>query len=56
MLPVGGKVRLLLEHLFPPVVYVRRQYRVHSPIGTAFAYLRRIVLGVPKWFAGRSPM
>lgn len=55
-LPLRGKVRLVFEHLFPPVAYISERYRVTGPIPIAFAYLRRIVLGVPKWLADRRQL
>lgn len=53
-LPVGARIRLLAEHLFPPAEYIRARYRVTSPLSLAFSYARRIATGLPKWFAWRG--
>jgi hypothetical protein len=53
-LPVRARIRLLAEHLFPPAEYIRARYRVTSRLSVAFAYARRIVTGLPRWFALRG--
>jgi hypothetical protein len=55
-LSLRGKVRLLFEHLFPPVAYISERYQVTGPTSIAFAYLRRIVLGIPQWLADRRQL
>jgi hypothetical protein len=49
-LPASGKLRLLLEHLFPPAMYIRERYQVTSRTAIAVAYARRIAIGLPRWF------
>jgi putative nucleotidyltransferase-like protein len=44
------KVRLIREHLFPPVAYMRRAYGSVNPILLPFTYVHRIATGVGKWF------
>jgi len=53
-LPPRGRLRLLREHLFPPVSYIREKYGTRSHAGIGWSYMRRILAGVPKWFA-RAP-
>jgi hypothetical protein len=53
-LPVRKRARLIAEHLFPPATYIRDRYHVASPLPMAFCYVRRIALGLPRWFAARN--
>lgn len=46
------KLRLIREHLFPPVAYMRRAYNFTSPLFLPFAYVDRVVTGIGKWFRG----
>jgi hypothetical protein len=50
-LPVRAGTRLIAEHLFPPAEYMKKKYGVRSLRSILFAYARRIVAGLPKWFA-----
>ena len=53
-LPPRKRARLIAEHLFPPANYIRQRYHAHSPLSMAFGYVRRIALGLPRWFAARN--
>lgn len=44
-----AKLRLIEQHLFPPVAYMRRAYAVSNPSLLPFAYVHRIVSGVRNW-------
>jgi len=46
-----NRVRLIAEHLFPPPEYIRRKYGLTSRRSLLVFYARRIVSGVPRWFA-----
>lgn len=50
-LDVRAGVRLIAEHLFPPAEYMEKRYGVRSRLLRPFFYARRIVAGIPKWFA-----
>jgi hypothetical protein len=43
------RVRMLREHLFPPVAYIRQAYNVSNPAIVPFAYAYRIANGVGNW-------
>ena len=45
------RVRLVAEHLFPPPEYIRSKYGLTSRRSLLLFYARRIVTGVPRWFA-----
>jgi hypothetical protein len=45
------RLRLLREHLFPGVAYMRAKYPAWPGPLLPLAYLYRIVRGAPKWFA-----
>jgi hypothetical protein len=45
-----AKVRLILEHLFPPAAYIRQAYAVSHPVILPLAYTHRILTGVAGWF------
>jgi hypothetical protein len=48
---VRPRLRLLREHLFPPVAYIRSIYpRIPAPL-IPLAYLLRVLRGAPKWFS-----
>jgi len=49
-----GRMRLLAEHLFPSIEYMRVRYPNWPRVGLPLAYVDRIVRGAPKWFAGGS--
>lgn len=44
------RMKLLREHLFPPVAYIRHAYGLANPVWIPFGYAHRIVTGVGKWF------
>jgi hypothetical protein len=44
------RVRLLREHLFPSMSYMRERYPGWPPLLLPLAYGRRIIAGVPRWF------
>ena len=46
-----ARARLLREHLFPSAAYMRARYPRCPALLLPFAYLDRVVRGVPKWFA-----
>lgn len=46
-----NRVRLVAEHLFPPPEYIRSKYGLTSRRSLFLFYARRIVSGVPRWFA-----
>ncbi|HEV3217122.1 MAG TPA: nucleotidyltransferase family protein [Vicinamibacterales bacterium] len=48
------RLRLLREHLFPPVAYVRTVYPRIPAALVPLAYLLRVVRGAPKWFGSRT--
>ena len=50
------RLKLLREHLFPPVAYIRRAYGLEHPALIPFGYARRIVAGFGKWLqrSGRA--
>ena len=48
------RVRLLVQHLFPPTEYMRRQYGVRGRLGLVPFYAWRIVRGVPRWLGFTS--
>jgi hypothetical protein len=50
-LDVRAAIRLVAEHLFPPAEYMKKRYGVRSRPSILLAYARRIVTGLPKWFA-----
>jgi len=45
----GERGRLVREHLFPPVSYIRGKYRVQSAFLLPAFYAWRIVAGAPRW-------
>ena len=49
-LGVAGGARLVAEHLFPPVSYMREKYGLRGGALLPFAYARRIVGGAAGWF------
>jgi hypothetical protein len=50
-LRVRAGMRLIAEHLFPPAEYMKRRYGARSRLSMVLVYARRIVAGLPKWFA-----
>ena len=46
-----NRVRLIAEHLFPPPAYIRSKYGLTARRSLLLFYARRIVSGVPRWFA-----
>lgn len=46
----GARARLLREHLFPPVAYMRETYPHTSPVLLPWLYARRIAGGARRWF------
>ncbi len=48
-LGAAGGARLIAEHLFPPVSYMREKYGLRSGALLPLAYVRRIVGGVGGW-------
>lgn len=44
------RIRLVLQHLFPPAAYIRRTYRIANPALIPFAYGYRILAGAARWF------
>ena len=50
------RLKLLREHLFPPVAYIRRTYGLAHPVLIPFGYAHRIVAGFGRWFqrSGRA--
>jgi hypothetical protein len=46
----SDRLRLVGEHLFPPVAFMTSKYRVRRRAALPYAYLHRIVTGAPKWF------
>ena len=44
-----SKLRIIQEHLFPPVAYIRRAYNISNPAIVPLAYAVRIAKGVGKW-------
>jgi len=44
-----SKLRIVREHLFPPVAYIRKAYSLSNPASVPFAYAFRIAKGVGKW-------
>jgi hypothetical protein len=49
-----ARLTLLKEHLFPNAAYVRRTYAHDSSAPLPWLYLRRIVTGASRWFAGHA--
>jgi hypothetical protein len=49
-----ARARLLQEHLFPSVMYMRARYGVQSNVLVPALYLWRIVRGAPKWLSTRA--
>jgi Uncharacterised nucleotidyltransferase len=48
-----ARASLLRQHLFPSPAYMRAKYGVRSAALLPFAYARRIVAGVPRWFSSQ---
>jgi hypothetical protein len=44
------RVRLIREHLFPPVAYMKAAYGRSWPPLVPFLYMYRILRGAPRWF------
>ena len=44
------RIRLVLEHLFPPAAYMRQAYAVSHPAMLSLVYVHRILAGVARWF------
>jgi hypothetical protein len=44
------RMKLLREHLFPPVAYIRHAYGLANPVWIPLGYAHRIVTGFGKWF------
>jgi len=55
-LGAAGGVRLIAEHLFPPVSYMRERYGLRSGALLPLAYARRIVGGAAGWFRRASSL
>jgi hypothetical protein len=53
-LHVRAGMRLIAEHLFPPAEYMKKRYGARSRLSMLLVYARRIVAGLPKWFATGS--
>jgi len=49
-----SRLRLVREHLFPPLSYVRRRYPRWPAALLPLAYVFRIVRGAPKWLHRRA--
>ena len=49
-LPWRSKLRLVREHLFPPVAYMRHSYPRCPPLALPLAYAHRVIAGAGKWF------
>jgi hypothetical protein len=49
-----ARARLLQEHLFPSVMYMRARYGVQSNVLIPALYLWRIIRGAPKWLSTRA--
>jgi hypothetical protein len=43
------RLRLLREHAFPPVAFIRQRYGVNNPLLTPALYVLRLVTGAYKW-------
>jgi hypothetical protein len=48
------RLRLLAQHLFPPVEYMERRYGVRGRLRVAPFYAWRIARGVPRWLSVTS--
>lgn len=44
-----ARLRLLREHAFPPVTFIRQRYGITNPLLTPALYVHRIVTGAYKW-------
>ena len=44
-----ARLRLLREHAFPPVAFIRQRYGINNPLLTPVLYLHRLVTGAYKW-------
>ncbi len=55
MLPWGGRLRLLLEHLVPPAAYMRTVYAPSSRVPLPFLYVFRVLRGAGGWFRRQPP-
>jgi Uncharacterised nucleotidyltransferase len=53
MLGLRDRVRLLRDHLFPPLSYVRQRYPRCPGVLLPLAYAYRIVRGAPEWLRPR---
>jgi hypothetical protein len=51
MLPLRDCIRLLAEHACPPARYISQKYGLTSRGALLLFYARRLVTGVPRWFA-----
>jgi hypothetical protein len=45
----GARLRLLREHAFPPVAFIRQRYGVRHPALLPALYLHRLVVGAYRW-------
>jgi Uncharacterised nucleotidyltransferase len=50
-MPLREGVRLLVEHIWPPVEYMRQKYGVTSRRSLLACYARRLATGVPRWLS-----
>jgi len=44
-----ARLRLLREHAFPPVTFIRQRYGINNPLLTPALYVHRLVTGVYRW-------
>jgi len=45
----GARARLIAEHLFPPVAYMRARYPAWPSLLVPLAYVDRLLRGAPRW-------
>lgn len=50
----SGRLRLLGEHLFPPLDYLQQKYPAWPRLLLPLAYIYRAVRGAPRWFRNTS--